>query len=354
MRQDHQHHGGHGGRHQHQHVGNGGGSSSSTAPMGARGGPRPEEDPEYRFWLLSPLQLGFSQVRIAPQFQDGRDIEMAIADIRVRETSKYLLLEHPFPCIDVVRWRAKRRDPKPNSARNEKDNGGGEQDDDEEDKIEFQSVWKRQDLEDKLGKERWFTFDNRRLYCLQKYCVEKAAELRRRQRSDARLMQQQGKSSTRVSPNNGRNKDLSSSPPPLPIYILCREIPRKIVKEIRKFRTENNGDAVRIGHHHDECRSIWDWRVGKVCDVEQWKRHICPDPSSGAHRSTILTPELISGILRQFSGPDVFLTVQPRRIETDLEYEYDGYHGYHDQHRGKGPQTPKLSLPLPEHHTNFF
>eukprot|EP00392_Amoebophrya_sp_AT5.2_P001482 g1484.t1 len=278
-------------------------------------------------------------------------------------------------------------------------------DDSGEQPVHFESVWKRKELEEQLGEERWFSFDNRRLYCLQQFCVDRVVEMRKRVQNATKEARQAtvaleqamtsynakvvaassaaenatpgegaGASTTSVplavppAPpaqhsyimsgkkgpggvpvmKGGTSVPTSSSSPPVgggkgraggvsaeqadsastsastvvdltlplplpsavssaissaaanlkllaearkqahevlqaelalmkPIYILCRE-KQRISKEIRKFRTENDGDAVRIGHHTDACREIWDWRVGRVCEYEQWDRLLRPTP----------------------------------------------------------------------------
>jgi len=79
--------------------------------------------------LICPLAVRFTQEHIRPVFQDGRDLEATIDAIVIRPgTGDYdVILETPFPSIEVVRWRAR---------------DGGD--------------------------AHWVTLDNRRLYCLQR------------------------------------------------------------------------------------------------------------------------------------------------------------------------------------------
>mmetsp|Transcript_13075 Transcript_13075/g.30542 ORF Transcript_13075/g.30542 Transcript_13075/m.30542 type:complete len:529 (-) Transcript_13075:145-1731(-) len=91
--------------------------------------------PLYEEKLISPLAILYSQARIRPTFQDGREllqstkaIEAVECDIVRSGSPGYsLLLQAPFPPIEVVRISP-----------------------------------------DKSDKERWITFDNRRLCCLQR------------------------------------------------------------------------------------------------------------------------------------------------------------------------------------------
>lgn len=93
--------------------------------------------PIYEEKLICPLAVRFTQQHIRPIFQEGHDIEATIKEIKTRPgTGEYdVILEAPFPNIEVVRWY---------------------QQDDEH--VERDS-------------EHWFTLDNRRLYSLQRVAV---------------------------------------------------------------------------------------------------------------------------------------------------------------------------------------
>jgi len=92
--------------------------------------------PLYEEKLISPLAIRFSQQRIRETFQDGRDVEATIKEIvALPGTGDYdIILDAPFPAIEIIRW-----------APNGRKSGGG---------------------------ENWFTFDNRRLYSLQRLAAE--------------------------------------------------------------------------------------------------------------------------------------------------------------------------------------
>jgi hypothetical protein len=92
--------------------------------------------PIYEEKLISPLAVRFSQQRIRSTFKDGYDVEETIKEITaVAGIDDYdLILEAPFPTIEIIRWSAGGR-------------GAGK-------------------------KDHWFTFDNRRLYCLQRIATE--------------------------------------------------------------------------------------------------------------------------------------------------------------------------------------
>lgn len=97
--------------------------------------------------LVSPLAIRFTQEFVRTTFQDGRDLEASIAAIKAEPvTGDYdVVLRAPFPLIEVVRWRQKAR------------RGGG---------CNGYSGDVSSGPE-----EHWFTFDNRRLYCLQRAAV---------------------------------------------------------------------------------------------------------------------------------------------------------------------------------------
>eukprot|EP00927_Polykrikos_kofoidii_P025762 TRINITY_DN23083_c0_g1_i1.p1 TRINITY_DN23083_c0_g1~~TRINITY_DN23083_c0_g1_i1.p1 ORF type:complete len:372 (+),score=45.59 TRINITY_DN23083_c0_g1_i1:122-1237(+) len=96
--------------------------------------------PLYEEKLLSPLAIRFTQEHIRPHFRDGRVVETTIPEIVACDgVGEYdVILRVPFPLIEVVRFSPSHRCGK---------GGAG-------------------------GKHyHWFSFDNRRLYCLQKAAV---------------------------------------------------------------------------------------------------------------------------------------------------------------------------------------
>jgi len=88
--------------------------------------------------LICPLSIRFTQQRIRTTFRDGREVEAAIRQIQTRPgVGDYdLILEAPFPQIEVIRWAPNGR----------KATIGGSD----------RESW------------HWFSFDNRRLYCYQR------------------------------------------------------------------------------------------------------------------------------------------------------------------------------------------
>jgi len=106
----------------------------------------------YETRIVNPLALRFSQSRIRPQFQDGRNIEESIdcietIDIPAGLSEEYeCALRHPFPNIEIIRWKPTTRE--------------------EDGKPILKNG------EEVFGEEEWFTFDNRRLYCLQKAALK--------------------------------------------------------------------------------------------------------------------------------------------------------------------------------------
>lgn len=88
--------------------------------------------PFYEEKVISPLAIRFTQQRIRETFQDGYAVAATIKEIKaVPSTGDYdIILDAPFPAIEIIRW-------KPNGR-----SAGGQ--------------------------AHWFSYDNRRLYCLQK------------------------------------------------------------------------------------------------------------------------------------------------------------------------------------------
>lgn len=169
--------------------------------------------------LLSPLDIQFSQTRIRPEFQDSRllcesltDIEVtplvpgaASADVEATpqeddDGSPLQLLRPPFPRIEVTRWRCKLR-AADGSARIDPVTG----------------------LELYAEQERWFSFDNRRLYCLQKAAVKS-----------------------------------------WPSKVRCEVVvvPQAMAKfrELRKFDTRTCGWNVSCGRRDEPNPELWSWR----------------------------------------------------------------------------------------------
>lgn len=90
--------------------------------------------PVFEQKLISPLAVRFTQEHIRTTFKDGRPLEESYKQITTKPgTGDYdLLLEVPFPNIEIIRWHV------PRSAKEARD------------------------------KHHWFTLDNRRLYCMQR------------------------------------------------------------------------------------------------------------------------------------------------------------------------------------------
>lgn len=106
--------------------------------------------PLYEEKLINPLAVRFSQDRIWPDFQDGTRIEDSLTQIKtvpLKGSTYDLVLKAPFPPMEIIRLKQELRDNDGERVRNEKG----------------------QRL---LGEESWFTFDNRRLYCLQRSALQ--------------------------------------------------------------------------------------------------------------------------------------------------------------------------------------
>lgn len=156
--------------------------------------------------LLSPFEVHFSQTRIRAEFQDGHKLEETIQQIKAEEKNEdvagdFVVLGVPFPRIEVTRWRCKLREadgsPKLDPATG----------------LELYS-----------HEERWFTFDNRRLCCLQ--------------RAASALW---------------------------PVEARCEvvEIPPTLarMRELRKFDTRTFGYTVLVGRRDDPSAETWCWRT---------------------------------------------------------------------------------------------
>jgi len=106
---------------------------------------------------MSPLEVHFSQMRANPHFRDGQSLDKAIKEIEkvpwngssFESEKPVWLLKAPFPPIEVMKWRCKLRDEATGRPLVDPKTGG--------------------ELLD--SEDRWFTLDNRRLYCLQKVAV---------------------------------------------------------------------------------------------------------------------------------------------------------------------------------------
>mmetsp|Transcript_84536 Transcript_84536/g.196564 ORF Transcript_84536/g.196564 Transcript_84536/m.196564 type:complete len:311 (-) Transcript_84536:92-1024(-) len=189
-----------------------------------------------RVVLLSPFEVHFSQTRIRSEFQDGHTLQETIAEIVPAESSggkkrasldevnsntksnneeeeeeeilpaddendDCILVTIPFPRIEVTRWRCKLRE------------ADGTPKLDPVTGLELYSQ-----------EERWFTFDNRRLYCLQ--------------RAAAALW---------------------------PRKALCEvvAIPPTLarMRELRKFDTRTFGCSVLVGRRDDPSPELWSCRA---------------------------------------------------------------------------------------------
>lgn len=105
--------------------------------------------PIYEDKLISPLAVRFTQDRIKETFRDGREVDLAITQITTRPgVGDYdIILHAPFPDIEVVYWRSKKRVSRRGA------NAKGRS-------------WAEPEF------DGWFSFDNRRLYCLQRVAAD--------------------------------------------------------------------------------------------------------------------------------------------------------------------------------------
>lgn len=199
-----------------------------------------------RVVLLSPFEVHFSQTRIRDQFQDSRTLAEAVEGIKVvpypriagaksgpdsseaveanlategdsgddfedmsSRGKDFSLLDVPFPRIEVTKWRCKLREPDGSA---KLDPAG----------MELYS-----------HEEIWFTFDNRRLCCLQRAAAKE-----------------------------------------WPREVRCEvvEVPTQLAKgrELRKFDTRTFGYSVLVGRREsgtsrsaaaEQALTSWSWRL---------------------------------------------------------------------------------------------
>lgn len=164
--------------------------------------------------LLNPLNIRFSQPRIAPHFRDGHLLVDTAAEVRsepLQDAPAYestrdaaegrppydLVLLPPFPAIRVISWLPKLRGA---DGEVERDGNG--------DQI--------------LGKRAWFALDNRRLWSLQ----DAAAK---------------------------------AWPKRCCAIVRCLEdVPGTTIRELRKFRTTTEGRSINLGVHSTDT-TPWSW-----------------------------------------------------------------------------------------------
>lgn len=157
--------------------------------------------PLYEEKLICPFAVRFSQERVRPFFKDGTELEASCAQITTRPgVAGYdIILTCPFPSVEIVRWTSRQH------------------------QVASDSSGSDDALEGDL-QELWFTFDNRRLYCLQRAA---AAHWPKRCAAVVQVMYADNGTMT------------------------------------KKEDTRDNGRSVFVGRAKDEheAHSIWDWRT---------------------------------------------------------------------------------------------
>lgn len=178
----------------------------------------PKDEGKWR--LLNPLNVRFSQPRIAPHFRDGHLLHETIAEVRtvpfeeaqiqdnaIKESSPDsaegvppydVVIMPPFPAVRVISWLPKLRGADGEAERDE--NG---------DQI--------------LGKRAWFVLDNRRMWCLQ-------------------------------------NVAAKVWPKRCCAVVRClEEVPgATTIRELRKFRTTTEGRSIEVGVRTGDAYP-WSW-----------------------------------------------------------------------------------------------
>lgn len=162
--------------------------------------------------FISPLEVFFSQNVIYPRFADGRSVDDSVRQIRAiaddsEEKEVDIILEAPFPTIEVVEWAPRLRD------------------------REGKPILDKEGNE-RLGPEGLFTLDNRRLYALQRAAV-------------------------------------AHYPRTCKVEVVKVRERYEVARHVKKFRTRTNGMAISIsewnGTGRDNARDfnimrVWDWR----------------------------------------------------------------------------------------------
>jgi len=147
------------------------------------------------------------------------------------ETQNSYNLTAPFPVIEVIRWRPKLR------------NSDGKP------KIDERGM-------ELYGREKWFSFDNRRLFCSQKKTCQLLAE-------------------KKINPTKVVNMEV--------IEVDVRDSKSRN-RELRKFRTACEGRCVEIGHREEPNLPRWDWRTATGQPPVEEEEHGSPLYASGQPR----------------------------------------------------------------------
>eukprot|EP00747_Dinoflagellata_sp_TGD_P117846 gnl/TRDRNA2_/TRDRNA2_172690_c0_seq10.p1 gnl/TRDRNA2_/TRDRNA2_172690_c0~~gnl/TRDRNA2_/TRDRNA2_172690_c0_seq10.p1 ORF type:complete len:737 (-),score=179.99 gnl/TRDRNA2_/TRDRNA2_172690_c0_seq10:94-2247(-) len=160
---------------------------------------------------MDPLEVRFSQLKMRHLFANGRRVADAVPLIKAERCTEAQAAEYgtarrltaPFPPIEVIRWRCKLRDE--TNGRPKVDPETGEELFDDQ--------------------ERWFTLDNRRLYCLQEAALQIWPE-----RCVADVIE-------------------------------IKAAPHAQMQGLRKFRTLDLGQSIKVGSRADGVPFLtWSWR----------------------------------------------------------------------------------------------
>lgn len=156
---------------------------------------------------MSPFDIRFSQMRARHEFRDKKLLEESAAQCKLvrceeeTEGGPTWRLEAPFPPIEVLQWRCKLRDESTGRPKLDPDTR--------------EVMWDTND--------RWFTLDNRRLYCLQKAAV-------------------------------------SVWPEKVIVAVVELKSALERIRELKKFRTLDTGRSIFIGGRREgETMDRWCW-----------------------------------------------------------------------------------------------
>jgi len=223
----------------------------------------------YEEKFLCPLAVRFSQFRIRPTFQDGRLVERSLQQIEALpwplDDSYDVFLSAPFPPIEIIRWRPKLR------------TEDGSTRVDEDGMILF-------------GESCWFTFDNRRLYCLQ---VAAAKVWPRRVAAIVHVMHDLP--TNKCTPRKFRTTDLGNS-----IRISRRHDPepREVWTWAEAVGSSSSGGGSQASRaaleavEEDAAKEDWDELIEVPADFQQWSRGSSSVGSTQIQLETLLSPSL--------------------------------------------------------------
>jgi hypothetical protein len=233
--------------------------------------------PLYEEKLINPLAVRFSQDRIWPHFHDGTHIEDSLTQIStvpLQGGDYVLVLRTPFPPIEIIRLSQELRE------------ADGEIVTDETGQHCY-------------GEESWFSFDNRRLYCLQLAALQHWPEV--------------------VS---------------VVVKVLF-DFPA--VRSARhKFRTTSDGCSVKVSLPDGQQGSLWTWQEAAA------KMQTAPDRSRSAMDLVRSDMEKVSKEMLETPPPEALL--HPGARDTTVAERFNSGQGSGQNVKGQAAGMQLLGL----------